>query len=131
MRLGILVLAVSLLAAPLAVEAQPPPARSHVVGVLTPHREHVQWPAFFETLRQLGYEEGRNLRLVMRSADAKLDRLPGLAADLVQAKVDVIVAVNTPASRAAIGATKDIPIVMAAVGDPVVERDEEVQAALG
>jgi putative ABC transport system substrate-binding protein len=118
MRLGILALAVTLPAAPLAVEAQPP-ARAHVVGVLTPHREHAQWPAFFETLGQLGYEEGRNLRLVIRSADAKLDRLPGLAVDLVRAKVDVVVAVNTPASRAAIGATKDIPIVMAAVGDPV------------
>jgi putative ABC transport system substrate-binding protein len=56
---------------------------------------------------------------LIRSADAKLEQLPQLAAELVHTKVDVIVAINTPGSRAAIDATKEIPIVMGIVGNPV------------
>jgi putative ABC transport system substrate-binding protein len=77
------------------------------------------WAAFVETLQRLGYHEGGNLRIVLRSAEGKLDRLPTLAAELVSARVDVIVALNTPGTRAAIRATKQIPIVMTEVGDPV------------
>lgn len=111
-------LALSILAAPAAVEAQP--VRSTpIVGVLTPHLLDPGFPALREGLRELGYEDGRNLRLVIRSADTRLERLPGLAVDLVQMKPDVIVSVNTPGTRAAINATKDIPIVMAIVGNPV------------
>jgi putative ABC transport system substrate-binding protein len=73
---------------------------------------------FVEKLRELGYEDGRNVRLVIRSADAQLERLPGLAAELVEMKADVIVALNTPAARAAIDATKKIPIALFS-GDPV------------
>jgi putative ABC transport system substrate-binding protein len=89
------------------------------VGVLTPHRDDPNWPAFFETLKQLGYSEGRNLHLIFNSADKKYDRLPVLAAQLVKQHAEVIVAVNTPGARAAIRATKTIPIVMTIVGDPV------------
>lgn len=67
----------------------------------------------------LGHQQDRNLRLLLRSADGKLDRLPALASELVEARVDVIVAVSTPGVRAAIEATKQIPIVMTQVGDPV------------
>jgi putative ABC transport system substrate-binding protein len=88
------------------------------VAVLTPHREDPGYPVFFETLRQLGYEEGRNLRLLVRSADWKYDQLPALAAELVEARPDVIVAVNTPGARAAIRATQRIPIVWPR-GDPL------------
>ena len=108
-----------LLAAPLAAEAQPASPGVHTVGVLTPHREDAAYPVFFETLRQLGYQEDRNLRLLVRSAEWKHDRLPGLAAELVKARPDVIVAINTPGARAAIRATTHIPIVMALVGDPI------------
>jgi putative ABC transport system substrate-binding protein len=73
---------------------------------------------FVEKLSELGYEDGRNVRLVIRSADAQLERLPGLAAELVEMKADVIVALNTPAARAAIDATKKIPIALFS-GDPV------------
>jgi putative ABC transport system substrate-binding protein len=113
------VLTAVLLAAPLATEAQPSAPGVHTVGVLTPHREDAAYPVFFETLRQLGYQEDRNLRLLVRSAEWKHDRLPGLAAELVQARPDVIVAINTPGARAAIQATKHIPIVIALVGDPI------------
>ena len=114
-------LMVLLLAAPLAVEAQQAGQADHTVGVLMPQSVHVDpsYAAFLETLRLLGYHQDRNLRLLLRSADGKLDRLPALAAELVAARVDVIVAVNTPGARAAIQATKQIPIVMTRVGDPV------------
>ena len=70
-------------------------------------------------LRELGYEEGKNLVIEYRWAHDDLDRLPKLAAELVDAKVDVIVTHGTPGSRAAKAATVRIPIVMAASGDPL------------
>lgn len=110
-----------LLAAPLAVEAQQAGQALQTVGVLTPQRleQQAAYPTFLETLRLLGYQEGSNLRVLVRSADGKLDRLPALAAELVAARPDVIVALNTPGARAAIEATKQIPIVITSVGDPV------------
>ena len=115
------VVAFLLLTAPLAVEAQQGGQRVHAVGVLMPQSEHAYpaYAAFPEALRLLGYQHDSNLRLVLRSAEGKLDRLPALATELVAARVDVIVAVNTPGARAAIQATKQIPIVMTHVGDPV------------
>jgi putative ABC transport system substrate-binding protein len=90
-----------------------------VIGILTPHLLDPDFPGLVEQLRELGYEDGRTIRLLVRSADAKLERLPQLAAELVAAKVDVIVAINTPGSRAAINASTEIPIVMGVVGNPV------------
>ena len=115
------VVAFLLLAVPLAVDAQPSGQPVHTVGVLMPQNMNVypSYAAFPETLRRLGYHEGGNLRIVLRSAEGKLDRLPTLATELVSARVDVIVAVNTPGARAAIQATKQIPIVMTEVGDPL------------
>jgi putative ABC transport system substrate-binding protein len=104
-----------LLALPLVAAAQ----SMRTVGVLTPHRDDPNWPVFFETLHQLGYQEGRNLRLIFKSADKRYDRLPGLAAQLVKERPEVIVSVNTPGTRVAIQATKNIPIVMTIVGDPI------------
>jgi putative ABC transport system substrate-binding protein len=77
------------------------------------------WGAFIQGLRDLGYEEGRNITIVHRSSEGQYQRLPDLAAELVRLKVDVIV---TPASqnvRAAKQATQTIPIVMTGAGDPV------------
>src|SRR3990170_4456504 len=71
-----------------------------------------------EGLRELGYVEGQNIAFEFRSAEGKLDRLPGLAAELVGLKVDVIVALYVPCALAAKQATRDIPIVIIA-GDPV------------
>ena len=70
-------------------------------------------------LRELGYLEGQNIAFELRFADGKTDRLPGLAAELVVLKVDVIVTSGTPASLAAKQATRTIPIVMAQLADPV------------
>jgi putative tryptophan/tyrosine transport system substrate-binding protein len=74
---------------------------------------------FKEGLRQLGYVEGRNLALEVRSAEGNSERLPGLATELVRLKVDVIVAGSSDAIRAAQDATKTIPIVMVVASDPV------------
>jgi putative tryptophan/tyrosine transport system substrate-binding protein len=75
--------------------------------------------AFLQGLRDLGYVEGRNFTIEYRYAEGQLERFPGLAAELVALKVEVIVAPPTPAAQAAKQATKIIPIVFAGVGDPV------------
>ena len=121
-------LAGSLLAAPLAAEAQPA-GKVARIGVLSPGSPSgagrnpsdlaVLFAAFREGLRELGYVEGQNIKIESRWAEGNYDRLPGLAADLVRLKVDVIVTYGTPASQAAKRATGTIPIVMAAIIDPV------------
>src|SRR5215468_7203589 len=72
---------------------------------------------FLNALRELGYIEGRNIALVQRHADGALDKLPGLAAELVAAHVDLIIALG-PAVWAAKQATATIPIVIAFSGNP-------------
>lgn len=80
--------------------------------------EHL-WEACRQGLRDLGYVEGQNIILEPRLAEGHNERLQNLATELVQLKVDVIVAAATPASRAVKAATSTIPIVFVAVGDPV------------
>ena len=75
--------------------------------------------AFRQGLRDFGYIEGKNILVEFRSADGKLDRIPGFVAELVQRKVAVLIATNLPAIRAAKEATKSIPIVILTVQDPV------------
>ncbi len=115
------VLAVSLVLAPLAVEAQQVGTRR--IGLLetsSPSPARVQlWETLRQRLRELGYLEGQNIAFESRFAEGKPDRLPGLAAELVALKVDVIVTSGTPASLAAKQATLTIPIVMAQLADPV------------
>lgn len=75
--------------------------------------------ALRQGLRELGYEEGRNVAFEYRWAERKLDRLPVLADELVALKVDIIATHGTPGSRAAKQATATIPIVIAVIGDPI------------
>ena len=95
------------------------------VGFLS-QRRHVDfldsdyyYGPFRQGMRELGYVEGKNLVIEWRSAEGKFERLPDLAAELVQLKVDVIVTAGTPAISAAQKATTTIPIVMGSAGDPV------------
>jgi putative ABC transport system substrate-binding protein len=75
--------------------------------------------ALRQGLRDLGWIEGENIRIDARFADGVTDRLPALAADLVNAKADVIVTWSTPAALAAKRATSTIPIVIGFAADPV------------
>ena len=70
-------------------------------------------------LAELGYVEGKNIAFEFRSADNKLDRLAAAADDLVRLKVDVLVTPGTPTALAAKNSTRTIPIVFAAVADPI------------
>jgi putative tryptophan/tyrosine transport system substrate-binding protein len=77
------------------------------------------WQLFRQSMRELGYVEGQNLRYEFRSDEGQASRLPDLAAELARLKVDLIVTWFTPAALAAKRATSDIPIVMALVGNPI------------
>ena len=78
-----------------------------------------RYPTFLEGKRELGYVEGTNLVIEARFGDGKPERLPGLAAELVRLKVDVIVATSTPVYRALQHATTTIPVVITLSFDPV------------
>jgi ABC-type uncharacterized transport system substrate-binding protein len=96
-------------------------AKLRTIGVLvlgSPPPEPV-FNALRESLRDLGYTEGHNIKLELRSAEGRGTALPDIAAELVRLKVDVIVAYQTPSATAASKATGDIPVVMVSVGDPV------------
>ncbi len=71
-------------------------------------------------LRDLGYIEGQNLLFEYQSSDGRAERFPALASELVRLKVDLIVTRGTPAAQAAKDATRTIPVVMAAMGAPLV-----------
>ena len=75
--------------------------------------------AFRQGLRELGYVEGKNIVIDQRWAEAKLDRLPALTAELLRLKVDIIVTAGAPATRAAKNVTLTIPIVITNDDDPV------------
>jgi len=112
---------VSLLAAPLAAEAQPPGKVDRIgfLGNSTAALEANLVGPFREGLRDLGYVEGRNILIEYRWADGKYERFPALIAELAALKVDVIVTAGTPAALAVKKTTPSIPLVMVAVGDPI------------
>ena len=107
-----------LLAAPLA-EAQQV-GRVPRIGVLAPGSPPLeQFDAFRKGLRDLGYTESQTIILESRWDEGSTARHPSLVADLIRLKVDIIVAGTTPTALAAQKATRTIPIVMAAIADPV------------
>lgn len=85
----------------------------------TPSHPDVYYDAFVHGMRELGHVEGRNLVIEWRFADGNFERLPGLAAELVRMKVEVIATHSTPAIRALQRATSTVPIVFAVAIDPV------------
>ena len=108
---------------PLAARAQQPAGRVYRIGYLSiGAREQTLYAtkAFEEGLRSLGYRIGENVVIEYRFANAEIERLPALAADLVRIGVDIIIAAGgNPATDAAMKATTIIPIVMTTVVDPV------------
>jgi len=119
-RVFIAVVGGSIVATPLAAKAQPAPSPRRVgvlLALLSPDSKEAQ--AFRQGLRDAGYTEHRDVTIEWRWANGDYARLPKLAAELVERKVDVIVADITVATQEAKRATSTIPIVMAVVADPV------------
>jgi len=117
----VVTLTLSLLAAPLAAQAQPV-TKIPRVGVLWPGSPPTgaapSFEAFRHELHERGYVEGQNIALVWRSAEGSAERLPDLVAELMRVPVDIIVALGAPAAQAAKHTTSTLPIVMLA-GDAV------------
>ena len=121
MRLGVLALALGLVALSPSAEAQQA-GKIPRIGVISAGpvapRAH-QWGAFRQGLRELGYVEGRNIVVEMRAPEVEGGSHDALAADLVRLNVDIIVAATAPAILAAKRATSTIPIVMTTIPDAV------------
>lgn len=119
----LLALGAAALMAPLRSLAQQQ-GKTWRVGFLSPRRRPASLDAdyygeFPRRMRELGYVEGRNLIIEWRFANGEYERLPGMAAELVQQKVDAILALGPPGVIAAQKATADIPIIMVVSVDPV------------
>jgi len=114
----------------LGLLASPPGARAQPAGKLprvcfltlesgTAQSPSARFEVFFQSLRDLGYVPGKSITIDYLSANGRTERFPALAAECVRLRPDVIVASTTPAAQAARGATRTVPIVMLALGDPV------------
>jgi putative ABC transport system substrate-binding protein len=115
-RMGVTVLAlgVSLLAKPILLEAQRAAGISRVgwLEVCGPGPRRPHFDIFRARLAELGYVEGKNLLFEQRFADCRYDRMPGVAADLVQVPVDVLFTMGTRAARIVAGTVKTTPLVV-------------------
>ena len=115
-----LAVALALLASTLTAEAQAP-GKVWRVGILTSSnpRESAPVRALERRLAELGYIEGRNLAIEFRATGGRAERLPGLVAELIALRPDVLFVSSTVAILAVKSATQSIPIVFAGTGDPV------------
>src|SRR5688572_32536106 len=121
MKKRITVLALCAMLAAAVVQAQQP-LKVPRIGFLIASSRSVnaaRYEMFLQGLRELGYEEGKNIVIEWRSAEGRLDHLAALAAELIRLKVDVIVTAGPADTRAAKQATSTIPIVMTFDNDPV------------
>jgi putative ABC transport system substrate-binding protein len=112
-------LAATLLGVPARVFAQRAGKLPHVGVLVSASPPHPFADAFRRGLQAFGYTDGRNITLDVRYTEGRSDRAATLAAELARAGVDMIVAHFTPATRAAMGATRTIPIIMAPAGAPL------------
>jgi putative tryptophan/tyrosine transport system substrate-binding protein len=106
---------------PVAARAEQPVKLATIgyMGPNTPSVDRYRLPAFVQRLGELGWIEGRTVTIEYRWAEGRSEHLAKIAAEFVQRKVDVILTAATPPTAAAKQATSTIPIVFAAVGDPV------------
>ena len=114
LKTGAIIMLLGFLLVPLA--AAPPPVAGARLAILHPGAPPTEAPrqqsVFLQTLRELGWYAGQNLVIERRYAEGKLDRLPDLAADLVQGKPHVILTWSTPGGLAVQQATTTIPMVV-------------------
>lgn len=97
-------------------------ARTYRIGILetqSADSNAANLAALLRGLREYGYVEGRNLQIEYRSAEGQAERFPALAEELVHLGVDLIVTRGAPAAKAAKAATTSLPLVMAAIGEPL------------
>jgi putative ABC transport system substrate-binding protein len=120
-RVLLIVFVVVLLAFAVIVEAQQPSKMPRIgyLGAFTPSAGAPLLEAFRQGMRELGYVEGRNIFIDYRWAEGTPDQFPALAGELINLRVDVIVTQSNAAVAALQQATRTIPIVVAAMGDPV------------
>jgi ABC-type uncharacterized transport system substrate-binding protein len=111
-------LALALLAAPLATQAQQAGKVWRIGFISVTHRKGPE-EAFFQGLRELGYAEGQNLVVERRYSEGRAERFAEFAAELVRLHLDIIIVTTTPAALAVKNATKTIPIVQPNSIDPV------------
>ncbi|MGB8632398.1 MAG: ABC transporter substrate binding protein, partial [Xanthobacteraceae bacterium] len=109
---------------PLTARAQQPTSTIRRVGILLPGgagtaEARSLLEELYRGLKEYGWVDGQNITFEYRFADGKEDVLPKIAAELVQLRLDAIVAEGTPAIQAAKNATRTVPIVMALSNDPV------------
>ena len=116
-KIGLFVIAIGILISPYPTQALQPPKKIPRIGFLTDARMNPAPGRFREELHNLGWVEGKNIVIEYRFADGNEDRLPGLAAQLVHANVDIIVSTGLRATVAARQVTKNIPIVATFVGE--------------
>jgi len=120
-RMFLGVLAGGLVTAPVTAQAEQ--AKVVRIGLLdlaaSESARNAWWKMFHDRLRELGYVEGQNVIFESRWGDGQPDRMPALAAELIKAKVELIVTAGSEAALAAKQATSSIPIVMATGADPV------------
>jgi putative ABC transport system substrate-binding protein len=118
--IGLLVtLIFAILMAPLAAEV-PPAGKVYRIGYLatTPPPVHL-WEALLDGLRERGYREGQNLVFERRFSEGHAERFPAFAAEMVRLRVDLVIAITTPAALAVKHATQTLPVVMTTAIDPV------------
>src|SRR6516225_4210630 len=101
---------------PLAARAQQSVSKMPRIGIIGPGS---RWDLFRQGLRDLGYIEGRDIAIELRSVEGRPDQFLTAATELAKLPVDVIVTLDSQATQAAKQATTTIPIVMAGIGDPV------------
>jgi putative tryptophan/tyrosine transport system substrate-binding protein len=121
--LGLSVIACVFVVAAGVAEAQQQPGKVPRIGIVSgtgnPNEPGSSIKIFRQALQELGYFEGKNILFEYRYTEGNPDRIPGFLAELLQLKVDVLVATSPTAIRAAKQATTTIPIVMVASFDPV------------
>src|SRR5215468_10436054 len=122
-RKFIALLGVAAIAWPLVAHAQEPKKIPHLCFLTfdpgTLQSRSPRFDVFFNSLRDLGYVDGQTIVIHYLSADGKDDRFPALASECLRLNADIIAVSTTPAAQAAKRATRTVPIVMIALGDPV------------
>src|SRR5262245_13185810 len=104
---------------PMVARAQQAAKTIGLLGAVSASQQSLRTAAFLQRLRELGWNEGRTFGITYRWTEGDSERAAGLAAELVQLKVDVIVTSGNPIILAAKRATATIPIVFATSGDPL------------